>query len=39
MIHDFRRDWQSWTLAERLLAAIIVSACLLSIPTTILMAV
>jgi len=37
MIHDFRRDWRHWTMAERVLATLIVSILLISISATILM--
>ena len=37
MIHDIRRDWRHWTMAERVLATLIVSILLISISATILM--
>jgi hypothetical protein len=37
VIHDFRRDWRRWTLAERVLASVIVSILLIGISVTILM--
>jgi hypothetical protein len=38
MIRDLRRDWGCWTMAERVLASVIVGILLAGIPTTILMA-
>jgi hypothetical protein len=37
VIHDFRRDWQRWTRAERVLAAVIAAILLIGVPTAIAM--
>jgi hypothetical protein len=34
MIHDICRDWQRWTMAERVLAAVMVAILLIVTPAT-----
>lgn len=36
-MHDLRRDWRRWTIAERVLASVIVSILAIGLSATILM--